>query len=80
MASKLIIVASDLKIYRHILVNNHNCKLIKLNNDRAWSETLNYIFMNLNKHKHLKKNAFRTAKIYSWENRVRLIFSKFKIF
>ena len=79
MASKLIIVASDLKIYRHILVNNHNCKLIKLNNDRAWSETLNYIFMNLNKHKHLKKNAFRTAKIYSWENRAELIFKKFKI-
>jgi hypothetical protein len=79
MASKLIIVASDLKIYKHILVDNHNCKLVKLNNDKAWGETLNNIFINFNKYKYLKINAFRTAKIYTWENRVRLIFKKFKI-
>ena len=79
MASKLIIIASDIKIYKHILIDNYNCKLAKLNNDRAWSETLNNIFINLNKYKYLKINAFRTAKIYSWENRAKLIFKKFKI-
>ena len=79
MASKLIIVASDLKIYKHILIDNYNCKLANLNNDRVWSETLNNIFINLNKYKYLKINAFRTAKIYSWENRAKLIFKKFKI-
>ncbi len=68
-----------MKIYKHILVNNYNCRLVKLNNDKAWGETLNNIFENFNKHKYIKINAFRTAKIYSWENRVRLIFKKFKM-
>jgi hypothetical protein len=79
MAAKLIILASDLKIYKHILINNYNCKLIKLNNDMAWSLNLNNVFINLNKYKYLKKNAFLTAKSYSWENRVKLIFKKFKV-
>ena len=79
MAAKLIILASDLKIYKHILINNYNCKLIKLNNDMAWSLNLNNVFINLNKYKYLKKNAFLTAKGHSWENRAKLIFKKFKV-
>jgi len=79
MASKLIILASDLKIYKHILINNYNCKLIKLNDDKTWSINLNNIFINLHKYKYLRKNAFKTAKSYSWENRVKIIFKKFKM-
>ena len=44
MAAKMIIIASDLKVYKHILKNNFNCILIDINKDDKWSEAIQYAF------------------------------------
>ena len=69
MAAKMIIIASDLKVYSHILKNNTNCKLVKVNDDRKWSKIISLIFKNLNDYRYLKKNAYLTVKKYTWKNR-----------
>ena len=78
LASKMIIVASDLKVYKHILKNNYNCVLIKVNNDALWSQNIQKLFKNYRKKYKLKRNALATAKKFSWENRCKKIifFSK----
>ena len=75
MAAKLIIVASDLTVYKHILINNYNCKLIAVNDDKKWSATLNMIFKNQKINDFLKINAYKTAEKYTWENRCKKIIS-----
>ena len=65
LAAKMIIVASDLKVYKHILRNNHNCVLIKINDDFLWSEKIQKLFKNYKGKNKLKKNAFNTAKKYT---------------
>ena len=82
LASKMIIIASDLSVYKHILKNNFNCKLIKVNNDKKWSEALNYVFIDKKNNKVLKKNAFKTAQNFTWDKRCKKIihFSKVKIY
>ena len=81
LAAKMIILASDLTVYRHILKNNFNCKLIEVNDDRKWSEALNNVFKNKKINIFLKKNAHATAQKYTWEKRCQKIihFSKVKI-
>ncbi len=81
MSAKLIILASDLSVYKHILKNNFNCKLIKVNDDSKWSEAIYSALKNSNKNTYLKKNAFQTAKKYTWDKRCQKIisFSKTKI-
>ena len=37
LASRMIIIASDLDVYKHILKNNFNCKLVNVNDDNNWS-------------------------------------------
>ena len=82
LASKMIIVASDLSVYKHILKNNFNCKLIKVNNDKKWSEALNNVFKDTKINNFLKKNAFKTAQNFTWDKRCQKIihFSKLKIY
>ena len=82
LAAKMIILASDLTVYRHILKNNYNCKLIKVNDDKKWSEALNNVFKNKKINIFLKKNAYVTAQKYTWEKRCQKIisFSKVKIY
>ena len=78
MAAGLIILASDLSVYKHLMKNNYNCKLIEVNNDKKWTQEINQIFKNKKKYKHLKKNALKTASKYTWEKRAQKIL-KFKI-
>ena len=40
MAAKMIIIASDISVYKHVLVNNYNCKLVKVNDDLKWSKVI----------------------------------------
>jgi glycosyltransferase involved in cell wall biosynthesis len=82
LASKMIIVASDLSVYKHILRNNFNCKLIEVNNDKKWSEALNHIFKDTKINNFLKKNAFKTVQNFTWEKRCQKIihFSKVAIY
>ena len=77
LSAGLITVASNLKIYKHILINDHNCKLLKVNDDEAWSKTINDIFANLKKYSYLKKNSIKTAKKYTWDIRAKKIKLKF---
>ena len=73
LAAKMIIIASDLKIYQHILKNNHNSILVKINDDNLWSEKIQEIFK-YNKGKiRLKSNAYKTAKMNTWEIRCKKI-------
>ena len=76
MAANLIILASDLSVYKHILKNNFNCKLIRVNDDSKWSETIYSVLKNNNnKNTYLKKNAYQTAKKYTWDKRCQKIIS-----
>jgi len=75
MSAKLIILASDLSVYKHILKNNFNCKLIKVNDDSKWSEAIYSVLKNNNKNIYLRKNAYETAKKYTWDKRCQKIIS-----
>tara|TARA_Y100000591_G_scaffold68669_1_gene56891 strand:+ start:459 stop:1556 length:1098 start_codon:yes stop_codon:yes gene_type:complete len=75
LASKMVIIASDLDVYKHILKNDFNCKLVKINDDFKWSKTINEVFKNNKKKDFLKKNAYSTAKKYTWDLRCKKIIS-----
>ena len=75
MSAKLIILASDLTVYKHILKNNFNCKLVKVNDDSKWSEAIYSVLKNNKKNTYLKKNAYQTAKKYTWDKRCKKIIS-----
>ncbi len=73
MAAKMIIIASDLSVYKHILKNNYNCRLVNVNKDKEWSKTIQSSFNNNKKNKYLKINAYKTVKKYTWDNRCKKI-------
>ena len=70
LASGNIIIASNLKVYSHILRNNHNCILVNNNKLFNW----NIIFRNLSKfekkYSQIRINAKITAEKYTWNKRV----------
>ena len=55
LAAKMVIIASDLDVYKHILKNDFNCKLIKMNDDFEWSKTIEGVLKNKKKKDYLKK-------------------------
>ncbi|MDC1169973.1 glycosyltransferase [Candidatus Pelagibacter sp.] len=69
LAAKMIILASDLKVYKHILKDHFNCILIKVNDDKTWSNTINKLIENKIDKSKLKKNAYKTAINNTWEKR-----------
>ncbi len=73
MAARMIIVASDLAVYKHILKNNYNCQLLKVNDDKNWIKKINLIFKNLKKFNKLRNNAKKTAQKYTWDKRCQRI-------
>ena len=73
LSMSLIIVASKLRVYEHILKDNKNSILIPLNKKFLWKKKLNYIFKNLKKFSKIKKNAKKTAQKYTWDIRVKTI-------
>jgi len=77
LASKMVIIASDMKIYKHILKNNYNCMLVEVNNDKKWSEVIKKILKNTYKKKLIMKNAYKTAINYTWEKRCKKIIDNF---
>jgi len=80
MASKKIILASNLKVYSHILKHNYNALLIEPDNIDKWSENIKKIFKKENKYSKLKINAFNTVKKYTWYKRAKIILEKFRLF
>lgn len=73
LASSNIIIASDLSVYKHILKNKYNSILIDNSKTNLWIEWINKIFKSLNTYSYLKKNAFKTAKKYTWRIRSKKI-------
>ena len=78
MAAKMIIIASNLKVYKHILKNNFNCILVDINEDEKWSKAIQYTFKKNYKNQFLKNNAYETAKKYTWEKRCQKIIDFFE--
>ncbi len=73
LSAKMIIIASNLNVYKHILKNNYNCKLININDDEEWSRSINFALKGNKLNKYLKKNAYTTAKKYTWDKRCQKI-------
>lgn len=73
LASKKIILATNLKVYNHILKNKFNSILINSENILEWKKNIINVFQNTRKYKYLKYNAFNTAKKFTWNNRAKKI-------
>ena len=58
LSAKMIIIASDLTVYKHILKNNFNCKLVRVNDDDAWSKSIISSFRRDKHNNFLKKKCF----------------------
>ena len=78
LASGKIIIASNLKVYSHILKNNFNCLMPKKNDLESWINLINQVSKKNNNLNHLKKNAFNTASKYTWDKRIKKIDNYFK--
>jgi len=72
LSSKKIILASNMKVYSHIL-NNKNSILLNPEQHKQWAKKINYVFKNLNKFNKMRYSAFETAKKYTWKIRVKKI-------
>ena len=78
MAAKMIIIASNLKVYKHILKNNFNCILVNVNEDEKWSKAIRLAFKKNYKNRYLRENAYKTAKKYTWDKRCKKIINFFE--
>ena len=72
MASKNIIVASKMNVYKHIL-NKKNSILIDSNSPSEWADKLENILKSLDQYKVLRNNAYESVKKYTWKKRVNKI-------
>ena len=78
LASGRIIIASNLKVYSHVLKNNFNCIMPKTNNFESWINLINLLTIKEKKLDHLRVNALNTASKFTWDNRVKKICKYFK--
>ena len=78
LASGKTIIASNLKVYSHILKNNFNCLMPKKNESKSWINLLNYISKKKINHSYLRENALNTASKYTWDKRTKRIVNYFK--
>ncbi len=72
MAAGKVIIASDLKVYKHILKNRINAILIDPNNIRLWVKSIKNV-SNSNNLNYLGKNAIKDVIGYQWISRVEKI-------
>jgi glycosyltransferase involved in cell wall biosynthesis len=77
LASRNIILASRMKVYSHILKNNYNCILASPKYFDQWNVILNKVLSNTDNYSYIKKNAYNTAKKFTWENRANIIIKKY---
>lgn len=72
MKAGKLILCSDLKVIREILVNNHNSLLIKnFKNKKIWLNKIRLISTNFKKYDKIRLNAFNYAKKYNQNWRVK---------
>ena len=72
LSSKKIIIASKMSVYSHIL-NKKNSILLNPTDHKEWAKKINYVFKNLSYFNKMKLNAFKTAKKFTWDHRVKKI-------
>ena len=77
LASSNLIIASKLSVYAHILKHKYNCFLCNPDNIEEWNHYINKILETPNKFSSIKKNAFNTAKKFTWDNRAKNILKFF---
>lgn len=73
LAAGKIIIASNLKVYSHILKNKKNCLLVSANKFHQWKKVISVLLENKTKYNFIKKNAKQTAKNYTWDQRIEKI-------
>ena len=73
LASGRTIIASDLKVYSHILKNNFNCLMPKRNDFKSWVKLINNLSIKNKNFNHLSKNALNTASKFTWDKRIKKI-------
>ena len=73
LASSNIILASDLKVYKHILKHKYNSILINNTKLNEWIYWIDKIFKSKKKFAHIKKNAHITANNHTWIKRSKKI-------
>ncbi len=78
LASGKVIIASNLKVYSHVLKNNFNCLMPKKNDLESWINLINQISKKNKNFDHVKKNALNTASHYTWDKRIKKINDYFK--
>ncbi len=71
-------MSSDLPVLREIL-HDENSILLPSDDLDAWQEAINEIIKNNKNAESLSRNAYETAKNYTWEKRVHKIFSLLKV-
>jgi glycosyltransferase involved in cell wall biosynthesis len=69
LASGKIIIASNLKVYSHILKNNFNCILVNNEKLSNWSKTLRNLYKFNKDFQHIVINAKNTAEKHTWNKR-----------
>tara|TARA_B100000886_G_scaffold338545_1_gene301616 strand:- start:1124 stop:2206 length:1083 start_codon:yes stop_codon:yes gene_type:complete len=78
LASGKVIIASNLKVYSHVLKNNFNCLMPKKNDSKSWIDLINYISKENINFNYLRENAINTASKYTWDKRIKKIDNYFK--
>ena len=73
LAAGRVIIASDLTIYSHILINNYNSIKILPNNIQKWIDTVETVLKNYPKYKMLRVNAKKNSYKFSWIIRTKKI-------
>ena len=67
-----IILSSNAKVLKKILKNNYNSFIVKKDKLAEWIKLIKYLYTKKN-FQNISINAFKTAKFYTWEKRVRQI-------
>ena len=78
LASGKVIIASNLKVYSHILKNNFNCLMPKKNDMDSWIHLINNISNKKINFDFLRNNALNTASRYTWDKRTNRIVNHFR--
>ena len=78
LASGKVVIASNLKVYSHVLKNNFNCLMPKRNDIESWIDLINQISNKKINFSFLRENALNTASKYTWDKRTKRIVNYFK--
>jgi len=77
LASGKIIIASNLKVYSHILKKNLNCLMPEKNNLESWINLFNTVKNKDGNFDNLRKNGLKTASKFTWDKRIKKIIKHF---